>query len=318
MSEPLFSDRLVLRRPSMEDVPDLVRLLADEQVVAHLSHVPSPYSEQDGIKYVQSAAGDGPLDIGDAFALEDRRSGDMIGSIGLRRLALPGGSEVGEIGYWLAREAWGQGLATEAVRTFLPFCFASGCERLTAHVNVENTASQRVLLKNGFAEVGLSELWMPARGRSNISVLLELDAERWKALVSAAPPILTVVAVALLDGDDRVLVAKRPVGKPMAGLWEFPGGKIHQGESPEAALIRELREELAIDTEQSCLAPLTFASHRYESFHLLMPLYVCRVWRGQPIAQEGQELKWVSLRALDELPMPPADVPLVAMLRDYL
>jgi 8-oxo-dGTP diphosphatase len=127
-----------------------------------------------------------------------------------------------------------------------------------------------------------------------------------------------VAAVALVDVDGRVLIARRPEGKPMAGLWEFPGGKVHDGETPEAALIRELVEELGIDAEESCLAPLTFASHTYETFHLLMPLYVCRVWQGTPRPREGQTLKWVRPMQLRDYPMPPADVPLVAMLRDLL
>lgn len=127
-----------------------------------------------------------------------------------------------------------------------------------------------------------------------------------------------VVAVALVDTDGRVLIAQRPEGKALAGLWEFPGGKLHAGETPEAALIRELREELAIDTETSCLAPLTFASHAYPDMHLLMPLYVCRTWRGTPTPQEGQALAWVRANALRDYPMPPADKPLVAMLRDLL
>jgi 8-oxo-dGTP diphosphatase len=133
-----------------------------------------------------------------------------------------------------------------------------------------------------------------------------------------APPTVLVAAVALVDVDGRVLIARRPEGKPMAGLWEFPGGKVHDGETPEAALIRELVEELGIDAEESCLAPLTFASHTYETFHLLMPLYVCRVWQGTPRPREGQTLKWVRPMQLRDYPMPPADVPLVAMLRDLL
>ncbi len=135
---------------------------------------------------------------------------------------------------------------------------------------------------------------------------------------ATAPELVLVVACALVDGDGRVLVARRPEGRRMAGLWEFPGGKLEPGETPEACLIRELREELGIDTEESCLAPFTFASHAYADFHLLMPLYVCRIWRGLPQAREGQELRWLRPKDLERLPMPPADRPLVAMLRDLL
>ncbi len=131
-------------------------------------------------------------------------------------------------------------------------------------------------------------------------------------------PVVLVVAVALVDADGRVLLAERPAGKPMAGLWEFPGGKVRQGETPEAALIRELKEELGIDVAESCLAPFTFASHRYEDFHLLMPLYLCRRWQGMVTPHEGQRLTWVRPSRLVEYPMPPADKPLVAMLQDLL
>ncbi len=134
----------------------------------------------------------------------------------------------------------------------------------------------------------------------------------------AGVPILLVSAVALLDADNRVLLAQRPEGKSMAGLWEFPGGKVEPGETPEAALIRELNEELGIDTHESCLAPIGFASHGYDGFHLLMPLFVCRKWQGEPTAQEGQTLTWVRPNALRNYPMPPADVPLVAQLQDLL
>lgn len=127
-----------------------------------------------------------------------------------------------------------------------------------------------------------------------------------------------VVACALLDADGRVLIAKRPEGRALAGLWEFPGGKIEPGETPEEALIRELGEELGIDVTESCLAPLTFASHAYEEFHLLMPLYVCRTWEGEVEPREGQELDWVRPNRLANYDMPPADVPLKAMLRDLL
>jgi len=142
------------------------------------------------------------------------------------------------------------------------------------------------------------------------------DAEAVAALGKL--PRVLVAAAALIDADNRVLLAQRPEGKSMAGLWEFPGGKVGPDETPEAAIIRELHEELGIDTRQSCLAPFTFASHAYEDFFLLMPLYVIRTWRGTPVAREGQALKWVRPLKLADYPMPPADVPLVALLRDYL
>lgn len=137
-------------------------------------------------------------------------------------------------------------------------------------------------------------------------------------MTDATLPIVLVVAVALVDADGRVLIAKRPEGKKLAGLWEFPGGKVDPGESPESALIRELREELGIDTHESCLAPLTFASHAYDDFHLLMPLYVCRRWKGEIRAHEHADLKWVRPARLGDYPMPPADAPLIAMIHDII
>lgn len=127
-----------------------------------------------------------------------------------------------------------------------------------------------------------------------------------------------VAAVALIDADGRILLAQRPEGKSMAGLWEFPGGKVEPGEAPEAALIRELHEELGIDTETSCLAPLTFASHSYESFHLLMPLFACRRWKGVPRPMENQRLAWANAQDLRKYEMPPADLPLIPMIQAWL
>lgn len=130
--------------------------------------------------------------------------------------------------------------------------------------------------------------------------------------------MVLVSAVALIDVDGRVLLAQRPPGKSMAGLWEFPGGKVEVGETPEAALIRELNEELGIDTWASCLAPLTFASHSYDDFHLMMPLFACRKWEGTPQPREGQVLEWVKPLEMRRYPMPEADIPLIAVLRDWL
>ena len=134
----------------------------------------------------------------------------------------------------------------------------------------------------------------------------------------SALPILLVSACALVDTDNRILLAQRPKGKSMEGLWEFPGGKVEAGETPEETLIRELFEELGVKTWETCLAPLTFASHRYEKFHLLMPLFICRKWEGTPVGKEGQALKWVSKQKLRDFPMPPADDPLIPALMDIL
>ncbi len=133
-----------------------------------------------------------------------------------------------------------------------------------------------------------------------------------------ARPLVLVCAAALIDDDGRVLLTRRPEGKPMAGLWEFPGGKVQDGETPEAALIRELSEELGIVVHAKCFTPLTFASHSYESFHLLMPLYLCRSWEGELTPLEGQEIAWVRAQKLSSYAMPPADIPLISVLQDWL
>jgi 8-oxo-dGTP diphosphatase len=131
-------------------------------------------------------------------------------------------------------------------------------------------------------------------------------------------PLLLVAAAALIDKDGRVLVAQRPEGKPMAGLWEFPGGKVKEGETPEFALCREIEEELGIEVRECCFTPIAFASHSYKDFHLVMPLYVCRMWKGAPVPREGQAVKWMKINELYNLPMPDADVPLISQLLERL
>ncbi len=170
-----------------------------------------------------------------------------------------------------------------------------------------------VKAENRTAEQGFAEIFYLL----GFAPDLTLNARKW-AEIHASRKHVRVVAAALIDPDGRVLLAQRPAGKAMAGQWEFPGGKIEPRETPEQALIRELKEELGVDVTESCLAPLAFVSHDYDHFHLVMPLYAIRQWRGRPSAREGQTLTWVGKDRLSAYPMPPADIPLVAQLRDWL
>ena len=198
-------------------------------------------------------------------------------------------------------------------------------DRLDADVATDNPASAAVLRRIGFRQTGEGVRHFVARGGDHPVWRFEATrddifghAEAAATAEPGAKPLLLVAACALIDADGRVLLARRPEGKKMAGLWEFPGGKLHAGETPEAALIRELKEELGIDVSAACLAPFAFASHAYERFHLLMPLYLCRRWKGMPRPREGQTLAWVRPQKLADYPMPPADKPLIPLLRDFL
>ncbi len=190
---------------------------------------------------------------------------------------------------------------------------------------MDNDASRAVLRRIGFRPAGTATRRSKTSGQDRPVLLFE--ATRDDVFGTTEPPapaeqggkpLLLVAACALVDLDGRVLLARRPEGKKMAGLWEFPGGKLNPGETPEAALIRELKEEIGIDVTAACLAPFAFASHAYEGFHLLMPLYICRRWKGIPKPRENQTLTWVRAAKLSEYDMPPADKPLIPLLRDFL
>jgi len=191
--------------------------------------------------------------------------------------------------------------------------FAAECLRRCLRMLFDNYGVALVRAENRTPDQGFRDIFAPLGFASDLT----LTHEKW-AEIRAFRKHVVVVAAALIDADGRVLLARRPADKAMAGQWEFPGGKIDPGETPEQALIRELKEELGIDVTESCLAPLAFVSHDYDHFHLVMPLYAIRQWRGRPEAREGQALAWVSKDRLNDYPMPPADIPLVAQLRDWL
>jgi 8-oxo-dGTP diphosphatase len=243
------------------------------------------------------------------YAIERRPDGCFVGTISLR---FGDGPPVGEIGYWVGQAFQRRGYGAEALQRLVRFAFdAMQLEEVRAATAAANLASINLLRK-----IGMTEGEHPADAERGIR-LWSIRRTRLAAKPGSGS-VMLVAAVALVDGDGRVLLAQRPPGKVMAGLWEFPGGKVKLSETPEAALIRELKEELGIDVAASCLAPFTFASHSYPDFHLLMPLFVCRVWHGTARPLEGQTLAWVRPARLTDYPMPPADKPLIAMLRDLL
>ena len=309
--QPLLTERLVLRNLRRQDVSAIVRYAGDREVSETTARIPHPLTEADVSRFVERATGEGSETV---RAITTHTDDELVGVISLR---IDDEANDGVLGYWLAKHLWGRGYVSEAAKRMVRHGFDDlGLKAIRSSALPKNPASLRVLDKAGFKPAGLGQLDAPARGGTMQVELRAISRADW--LTAHAVPVLLVAAVVLLDADNRVLLAKRPPGKAMSGLWEFPGGKVGAGETPEAALIRELREELAIETAASCLAPLTFASHRYPEFHLLMPLFVCRVWSGTPTAMEGQELAWVRPGRLRDYEMPPADIGLIAMLRDLL
>jgi len=308
---PLETERLLLRAPNLADAPAIAALLEDGRVARTTANIPHPYGQADAEALLSSRSAD---DADQVWMITARDDGALIGAIGYRPRSE--GDEA-ELGYWLAEPLWRRGLMSEAVERVVRHLFEDlGLAAVAANAMPANVGSWRIMDKVGMTRVGEGSIPAPARGQDMHVVHYRLTRAEW--LAAHTLPVVLVVAVALIDADGRVLLARRPEGKAMAGLWEFPGGKVAPGETPEAALIRELKEELGLDTRQSCLAPIAFASHRYADFHLLMPLYVCRVWDGTPTPHEGQELAWVRPARLGNYAMPPADAPLVAQLRDLL
>ncbi len=308
----LLTQRLRLRPLVAADAAAIGHLLDDGEMVRHIANVADPTDIRDAGEFIALMAGEALARTGIALAMERTIDGQVVGCIGFG-LEHDGNPE---LGYWVARAAWGQGLATEALRRLVRHLFLDGgFDRVWASVHPDNAASRRVLVKGGLSLARRDGILR--QGHAEDIPVYALGRSVWRASHAARPKLL-VAAAALVDSDGRVLLASRPPGRSMAGLWEFPGGKIQDGETPEEALVRELAEELGIDTAASCLAPIAFASHDYDTFHLVMPLYVLRNWSGAPTPREGQQLAWVRPGRMGEWPMPPADIPLVALLREWV
>jgi 8-oxo-dGTP diphosphatase len=312
----LLTPRLTLRPLESADAPEFHRLINDWDICRKLPDAPFPYPAALAGDWIEAAAADRAANKAHHFAISHQ--GALIGCAGLR---LSRDKKSAELGYWLGKKFWGQKFAPEFAARLISWGFATlSVGKITATAAADNDASIAVLRRAGFTPTGAGKQVFQCRPGAKLPVqhfALHRDTPD-AAPALPATSLLLVVACALIDPDGKILLARRPEGKKMAGLWEFPGGKLNPGELPEAALVRELREELGIDIAEKNLAPFVFASHAYETFHLLMPLYLCRKWTGKPTPREGQALAWVAPDRLIEYPMPKADRPLIPMLRDFL
>lgn len=327
--DTLRSARLLLRPPLPEDAGAIHNLVNDWGVVRMLTRVPFPYPRPLTDRWIGDVRTEQAGGRAFHFAIVADAAGRdasprLVGCVGLRLDATP---RAGELGYWIGRPYWRRGYAAEAVARIASWAMAHlDIDRLIASVAFDNAASARLLERLGFRPDGTATQAFEARGGEQVVHRFTAGHDDlWRASGAPAPPpspapprVVLVAAAALIDAENRVLLARRPEGKRLAGLWEFPGGKLEPGETPEQALARELQEELGIGIEQGCAAPFAFASHPYGDFHLLMPLFVCRRWSGEAVGREGQSIAWVRARALGDYPMTPAGRPLVPMLKGLL
>jgi len=297
---PIATERLTLRPLEEKDAAPMAALANDIRVAEMLTRLPHPYGIEAAhtfITYAQEG-----IQKGDYACLAVIRRTDQtfLGVVGLE----------GELGYWLGHEFWGQGYGKEAMKALVHFgFFALQQKELKARTRENNIASRRIFEGLGFQQIGQVDCSSQAYEGKKPALLFSLSRQDFlKHYNEAARPIVWVVAAALLNEKGELLLAERTPAMKMPGVWELPGGKMELGETPEKALIRELKEELNIEVNEEDLEPFSFVSYRYDLFHLVMPIYLCRKWEGALYGAEGQCVEWITYEDLAHKPMPPADI----------
>ncbi|MBY0500516.1 MAG: GNAT family N-acetyltransferase [Alphaproteobacteria bacterium] len=307
---PIATERLTLRPLLKEDRQVIAGLANDRRVAEKTARIPFPYTLQDADNFIAQSQKNLHKGTQVILGIVRRDDNTFLGVAGLEE----------EIGYWLGVEYWGQGYGKEAMKALVHFAFSTlQQERLEGSALEVNIASRRIMEGLGFQQTGtkeLSSLAFEGKKPGVTYTLLRKDfLDHYHAIKR---PILWVVAAALINEKGELLLAERPKGTRMAGVWELPGGKMEIGETPENALIRELKEELNIDVREEDLEPLNFASYRYDTFHLIMPLYLCCKWEGNLHGVEGQRLVWTTYPEMVHYPIPPADISITHCLSDIL
>ena len=320
-------DQYLLRLIQKKDIKSIHNHINDWNIAKMLSDVPFPYSQELLEKWFEATLQQIKAGQSYHFSIIDTQTNPdtVVGCIGL---TLNMAEQSAKIGYWVAQRYWGNNIATRALKRLTNWALANlNINYIHATAADDNIASIAVLKKCDFQPYGQGKEKFLARAVEQPVSYFLLQREdicpnnltpNQNIYTSKEKKILLVVAAALIDIEGRLLLARRPEGKSMAGMWEFPGGKVEPGETPETALIRELKEEINVDISKSCLAPFTFASHEYQDFHLLMPLYVCHRWKNDPIPREKQQLAWVTANELDRYLVLEADKPFIPLLKDLL
>ncbi|MBX9622166.1 MAG: GNAT family N-acetyltransferase [Alphaproteobacteria bacterium] len=307
---PIATERLTLRPLQEGDAVPMAAFANDKDIAERLLRMPHPYALQDAKTFIASVQGSMAEGKCVILAITRRSDQQFMGVI----------SSEGKLGLWLGKSYWGQGYGTEAMGALVHFCFhVLQQKELKASALKTNTASRRIFEKLEFREVGIKEASSKTFEGTREAVCYTLSFHDFITRYHAMQrPLVWVVAAVLINENGEMLISERPQGKALPGVWELPGGKMEPGETPEVSLIRELQEELGIQVREEDLEPLTFASYRYDTFHMIMPLYLCHKWESTPRGAEGQRLAWVNYADLASIPLPAADILPIHRLADVL